>query len=132
MSNLKVANRCLVFWQEFNSRPNWRYPQLPPTQLQRSLDLRWAHRNRGELIRAEWMWTRRPKSVLAETSFGYPLLVFVALLLLLIPHVGILFTITWCAAMFTAIARATVRLVRWRREYEVSITRVVRSNRNFK
>jgi len=50
MSSLKVANRWLVFSQEFNSRPRWRYPQLPPTQLQQSLNLRWAHLDRGELM----------------------------------------------------------------------------------
>jgi hypothetical protein len=126
------VNRWRTFWQDFNSKPNWRYLELPPAQLQKTLDLEAGRLGRSEIIRAKWMWARKPKSILTEGSFGYALLLLVALLLLLIPRVGILFTLAWCVFMFVTIARHTVRAARWRREYEVSITRIMRSNTNFK
>jgi len=58
--------------------------------------------------------------------------VLVALLLLLVPHIGVLLTIVWCSAMVGVIARDVVRSIRWRREYEVSITRIMRSYRHLK
>jgi hypothetical protein len=127
-----VVNRWRAFWEDFNSKPNWRYLELPPAQLQKRLDLECGLICRSEMIRAEWMWARRPKSILTEGSFGYALLVLVALLLLIIPHVGILFALMWSIVMFAIIARHTVRAARWRREYEVSITRIMRCNINFK
>ena len=128
VSNSEFVNRWRDFWRDFNSKDIWRFPELPP-DLQKSLDLHPARIDRSELIRAEWMWARKPRSILGES---YPLLVFVALLLLLIPHFGILFTTTWCCAMLFGIARDVVHAVRWRREYEVSITRIMRGSRNLK
>jgi hypothetical protein len=70
--------------------------------------------------------------ILGESGLEYLLLVFVALLFLLIPHIGVFITIAWCFAMAGAIARDVVRSIRWRREYEVSITRIMRSYRHLK
>ena len=78
------------------------------------------------------MWSRKPKLILGDGGLGYALLVFVALLLMLIPHFGILLTIAWCFTMLGAIARDIGRSIRWRREYEVSITRIMRSHRHLR
>ena len=127
-----LANRWRVFWQDFNSKEDWKFPELPPVQLQQSLEVPWSIVDRGEYVRAEWMWSRKPKLILGEGVLGYAILVFVALLLLLIPHVGVLLTIAWCFTMLSAIARDIVRSIRWRREYEVSITRIMRSQRHLR
>lgn len=127
-----LVNRWRDFWKDFNCREEWRFPELPPVQLQQSLDVPWSFIDRGEYVRAEWMWSRKPKLILGEGGLGYALLVFVALLLLLIPHVGVLLTIAWCFTMLGAIARDLVRSIRWRREYEVSITRIMRSHRHLR
>jgi hypothetical protein len=128
----QLLNRWRGFWKDFNSKEDWRFPELPPVQLQKSFDGLWTRVDRGELLRAEWMWYRKPKLVLGEGGFAYALLVFVALLLLLIPQAGPPLAIIWCSAMLSAIAREVVRSTRWRREYEVSITRIMRSFRNLK
>jgi hypothetical protein len=128
----RLVNGWRGFWKDFNSNQEWIFPELPPTQLQKSFAVHWVLLDRSEFLRAEWMWSRKPKLILGEGSGGYALLVFVALLLLLIPHIGILLTVAWCFAVLCAIARDIVRSTRWRREYEVSIIRILRGNRNLK
>ena len=65
-----LVNRWRVFWQDFNCKEDWKFPELPPVQLQHSLDVAWSIVNRGEYIRAEWMWSRKPKLILGERRPG--------------------------------------------------------------
>ena len=127
-----LVNRWQVFWKDFNSNEHWRFQELSPVQLQKSLDVPWPFIDRGEYVRAEWMWSRKPKLILGEGGLGYAILVFVALLLLLIPKVGVFLTVAWCITTLGAIARDVVRSIRWRRDYEVSITRIMRSHRHLR
>ena len=127
-----LVNRWRAFWKDFNCKEDWRFPELPPVQLQKSLDVPWSLVDPGEYVRAEWMWSRKPKLILGEGGLGYAILVFVALLLLLIPKVGVFLTAAWCITTLGAIARDVVHSVRWRRDYEVSITRIMRSHRNLR
>ena len=127
-----LVNRWRVFWKDFNCGEHWRFPELSPVQLQKSLEVPWPFIDRGEYVRANWMWSRKPKLILGEGGLGYAILVFVALLLLLVPQIGVFLTTAWCITMLGAIARDVVRSIRWRREYEVSITRIVRSQRHLR
>ena len=127
-----LVNRLRVFWKDFNCQEEWKFPELPPVQLQNSFGVPWSLIDRSEYVRAEWMWTRKPKLILGEGGLGYALLIFVALLLLLIPHVGVVLTIAWCITMLSAISRDVVRSIRWRRDYEVSIARTMRSHRHLR
>jgi hypothetical protein len=126
----KLGNRWRVFWKDFNSKEDWKFPELPPIQLQMSVGVQRVPIDRSELLRAEWMWARKPKPILGEG--GYPLLWLVALVLLLVPHVGILLTIAWSFPVFGSIARDIVRSRRWRRDYEVSVIRILRGKTSFK
>jgi hypothetical protein len=108
------------------------FPELSPVQLQKSFDVPWPFIDRDEYVRAEWMWSRKPKLVLGEGGLSYAILVFVALLLLLIPKVGVFLTAAWCITMLGGISRDVVRSIRWRRDYEVSITRIMRSHRHLR
>ena len=125
-----LVNRWRVFWKDFNSDENWKFPELSPIQLQKSLDVPWSFIDRGEYVRAEWMWSRKPKLILGEGGLGYAILVFVALLLLLIPQAGVFLTVGWCFTMLSVIGRDIVRSIRWRRDYEVSISRIMRGHRH--
>jgi hypothetical protein len=125
-----LVNRWRVFWQDFNCNEDWKFPELSPVELQQSLDVPWSNMDRGEYVRAEWMWSRKPKLTLGEGSLGYAIMVFAALLLLLIPEIGIFLSATWCFTMLGVIARDVVRSIRWRRDYEASITRIVRGHRH--
>jgi hypothetical protein len=127
-----LVNRWRVFWNDFNSDEHWKFPELSPVQLQKSLDVPWSFIDRGEYVRAEWMWSRKPKLVLGEGGLGYAILISVALVLLLIPKVGVFLTVAWCVTMLGAISRDVVRSIRWRREYEVSITRIMRGQQHLR
>jgi hypothetical protein len=123
-----LVNRWRVFWTDFNSDEQWKFPELSPVMLQKSLEVPWSFIDRDEYVRAEWMWSRKPKLILGDGSLGYATLVFVALLLLLVPQIGVFLTTGWCLTSLGIIARDVVRSIRWRREYEVSISRVTRSH----
>lgn len=132
MSRPELLNRFHDFWREFNSVNQWRFPELSPYSLQKWLELDLRRIDPSEFKRVEWMWRRKPKPFLGEGVSGYILLILVASLLLLIPHLGILFAAAWCLTMVVAIADDTVRFARWRREYESGMVRVIRSSRKAK
>jgi hypothetical protein len=125
----ELLNRLQDFWRDFNTVNRWRFPELSPLSLQKWLDLDLGRVDYAEFKRAEWMWSRKPGSPFGKGLFGYILLVFVGLLFLLFRHFGILCSAAWFLAMFVVIAHDTVRVGRWRREYEASIARVIRSRR---
>lgn len=129
MSCPELLNRFNDFWRDFNTVNRWKFPELSPSSLQKWSDFDLACVNYAELARAEWMWSRKPRSLLGKGMSGYILLVFLGLLLFLFPCFGILLAVAWFLAMFVLIAHDTVRVIRWRREYEVSIVRVIRSSR---
>jgi hypothetical protein len=128
----ELLNRFHDFWRDFNAVNRWRFRELPPSDLLQSLNLEWSSVDRAEVVRAKWMWTRKPKSLLGDGMSGYLLLVFIGLALLLIPNAGIMLAPVWCLAMLFAVAQDAVRLARWRREYESSIGRVIRSRKRAK
>jgi hypothetical protein len=126
MSCPELLNRFHDFWSDFNAVNCWRFPELPPADLLDSLKLGLSGVDHAELVRAEWMWTRKPKSLLGDGLAAYLLLVIIGLLLLLIPIAGLMLSPLWCFAMAFVIAKDSVRLTRWRREYESSIGRMTR------
>lgn len=120
------------FWSDFNAVNCWRFPELPPPDLLQSLNLDLGGVDHAEFVRAQWMWTRRPKSLLGNGISAYLLLVFIGLVLLLVPYAGIMLAAVWSFAMLFVVAKDGVRLVRWRREYESSIGRITRRCRKTK
>jgi hypothetical protein len=112
-----------------NAVKRWRLSELPPCDLLRSLHYDIRDFDCAECVRAEWMWSRKPKSSLGD---GLTILFFIGLVLLLIPYAGIMLALVWGFAMLLVVAKDAVRLVRWRYEYESSIARVVRSRRKAK
>jgi hypothetical protein len=102
----------------------WNCPELCPTNLIESFHLNADLVNQDELLRAEWLWSRRPTVLCADmlVMFSY-ILVFVCLLYLL----------QECAAPFPAwlllgaggLAIDCFRPKRRRREYELSIRRLI-------
>jgi hypothetical protein len=132
VSYFELPNRFRNFWRDFNVVHRWKFPELPPCDLLRSLHCDLSDVDYAEFVRAQWMWTRKPKSFLGDGLSGYLTLVFIGLLILLIPYAGIMLALVWCFVMLLVVAKDVVRLVRWRHEYESSIGRVGRSRRKAK
>jgi hypothetical protein len=129
VSRPELLNRLHDFWRDFNTGSRWKFPESSPIYLLHSLDLDRNHVDYAEFARAQWMWDRKPKSLFGDGMSGFLLLVFIGLLLLLVPYFGIPLSLAWCCTMLVAIAKDTVRGIRWRREYETSIVRVIRTRR---
>jgi hypothetical protein len=117
--------------EDFKAVNRWRFAELAPSDLLRSLHRDLSDIDYAEFVRAKWMWTRKPKSSL-EGLFAYAVLVFIGVVMLLIPHVGITLAFACSFATLLMVAKDAVRFGRWRQEYESSIGRVIRSRRKGK
>jgi hypothetical protein len=128
----ELLNRLYDFWGDFNTVGRRNFSELYPSDLQKWLDLDRGRVDYAEFARARWMWNRKPRWSLGEGMFGYILPVFVGLLLLFRPYLGTPLAAAWSLAMFVAIVNNTIRVARWRREYESGFARVIRSSRKAK
>jgi len=113
------------FWRDFNRENEWRFPDVAPARLHELLGSPVV--DPTELIRAEWMWQRRPRLMLGEGVFGYCLIVGIGVALLLVPQTGILLDLIWLIISSLLVASDTVRSNRWRRDYEAALDRLIRS-----
>jgi hypothetical protein len=115
------------FWTDFQNEHEWRFPEIPPWQIHRYLA--YPIVDYSESLRAEWLWRRRPREILGKGVFGYVLVVVISILLLLSPPVGIFVEAAWLFTCFLLVASDVVRNVRWRRDYEASLCRLIRTMR---
>jgi hypothetical protein len=124
---LSFGKRLVELWQDFQHDQNWKYEELPPAQLLENLRLPKYSRNRDELARADWFWSCRPRLLTAAgdmvwllVTLGLPLWLFI------VPSIGVPFIIVSAMIVNTQI----VRSVGWRRDYELSIDRLIRISTN--
>jgi hypothetical protein len=114
-------------WNDLQHGQHWKYEQLPPIKLiQRSKHLTHPPDN-AELTRANWFWNRQPRwhhatscALWLIVGLGLPLWLFV------FPTIGVPLVIIAAVIANTGI----VRSVRWRRQYESSIDRLMRTSTN--
>jgi len=121
------AKHLCDLWRDFEDNHHWKYEQLSPVELLEKAKL---HRNLtdiDELVRAEWFWNRRPRFLPAASCIAW-LLVVVGLpfWLFSIPAIGGPFLII----AMVMVQAEIVRSVRWRRQYESSIGRLIRTSKN--
>ena len=110
-------------WHDLRADPKWKYEQLTPVQLLERSELRIRLPDSGELVRATWFWSRRPRLLSVASSI---LWITVALGLpfwLRIPSIGVPLIILAAAVINTDL----VRSLRWRHQYESSIDRLIRT-----
>lgn len=113
--------------RDIEDNQDWKYDELPPVQLLERLKLNKCLADRDEVERAEYFWTRRPRFFRAISwilwllvTFGLPFWPFV------VPAIGLPLLLLSAVVINTDI----VRSVRWRRQYELSIHRLVRPTSN--
>jgi hypothetical protein len=113
--------------RDIEDNQGWKYDELPPVQLLERLKLNKCLADRDEVERAEYFWTRRPRFLRAISwilwllvAFGLPFWLFV------VPAIGLPLLLLSAVVANTDI----VRSVRWRRQYELSIHRLVRTTSN--
>jgi hypothetical protein len=111
------------FWRDLREHSAWKYEEFPPSQLLEKSELPRYPTHQDELARADWFWSRRPRRLSTLSwvlwfvgALGLPLWLFV------FPWIGV-------PLLIIATVIATLEIVwsvRWRRQYELSIDRLIR------
>ena len=118
-----VTNHPGGFCRDLEDNQRWKYDELSPVQLLEKLKLNEYPTDKGELARAEFFWSRRPRLL---TGIDYIVWLTVALglpfWLFIVPAIGVPLLIIAAVVVATGI----VRSVRWRRQYGLSIGRLIR------
>ena len=123
LAKRNVSKHLTRFWRDLEDDQRWKYDELPPVQLLEKLQLDERLPDKAELARAEFFWRRRPRLLPAT---GFLLWIIMALglpfWLFTVPAIGVPLLMIAIVVVDTGI----VRSVRWRRQYELSIDRLIR------
>ena len=113
--------------RDLEDNQRWQYDELSPVQLLEKLKLDKYVADKDELARAEFFWRRRPRFLPAITYVAW-LIVALGLPFWLfgVPAIGVPLLVVTAVLANTDI----VRSVRWRRQYELSIDRLIRTKIN--
>src|ERR1700757_866369 len=125
-----------VIWTDLTTEPDWKYDELPPFMLSQLTESDLFEASDSELARVIWFWCRRPKLMFHDRAA----LVIVALCVLISLSIalvnwpetsrpkrideGIIVLFELAFAIYATGHR--LRFLRWRREYERSIDRLIR------
>ena len=137
-ANAEIRNDgLLTIWRDLTTEPVWKYDESPPFMLSQLTEVELLQASDSELARSIWFWCRRPKLIFIDSVA----LVIVAFCILISLFIGL---VNWAGTsmpervaeviillfevaveIYLVIQR--IRFVRWRREYELSIDRVIRT-----
>jgi hypothetical protein len=127
----------LTIWNDLTTEPAWKYEESPPFLLSRLIKVDLFETGDSELSRAIWFWFRRPKLAFHDGAA----LVIVALCVVISLSIALanwpgtamhrrlteLIILLFEAAVEIYLVIQRLRFLRWRREYERSIDRVIRT-----
>jgi hypothetical protein len=137
-ANAEIRNDGLsTIWRDLTTEPVWKYDESPPFMLSQLTEVELLQASDTELARSIWFWCRRPKLIFNDSVA----LVIVAFCILISLFIGL---VNWAGtsmpervaeviillfevAVETYLVIQRIRFVRWRREYELSIDRVIRT-----
>jgi hypothetical protein len=125
-----------AIWTDLTTEPVWKYDELPPFLLSQLTEQDLLEANDSELARVIWFWCRRPHLVFHDNAA----LVIVALCVLISLSIALVYwpetsrpkridevVIVLFELAFAIYATGhRLRFLRWRREYERSIDRLIR------
>jgi hypothetical protein len=127
----------LAIWRALTAEPVWKYQELPPFLLPELIKLDLVEASDSELSRVMWFWLRRPRLTLHEST-ALIVLALCALLFLSIAFVDwpltsmmkrdaeLMILLVGVAVQICAVVHR-FRFLRWRREYELSVDRLIRT-----
>ena len=124
---LPFSKRLARVWQDLQNEHKWKYEELSPARLLERLNLVEYSRENDEFARANWFWARRPH-VLTMVSYLVWLIVIAGLpfWLFIVPVIGLPLIIISLIMVNIDI----VRSLQWRRQYELSIDRLIGASTN--
>ena len=135
-ADTEFRNRGLsAIWKDLTTEPAWKYDELPPFMISQLTERDLLEARDSELARATWFWSRRLKVRFHESAGLIIAILCIGISLfiafshwpgtLIAEAVNILFTILF----ELAVEVQRLGFVRWRREYEASIDRLIRTSR---
>jgi hypothetical protein len=137
-ANAEVRNdRLLTIWRDLTTEPVWKYDELPPFRLSQLAKLDLLEASDSELARAIWFWCHRPKLIFHDIAAPIivALCVLVSLFIMLVNWPGtsnpervaemVVLLLELVVEIYLVVQR--FKFVRWRREYERSVDRLIRS-----
>ena len=75
--------QCFIeFWKDFHADQKWKFPELPPSQFKKRLELNRPGVELSEFERAKWFWRRRPNLILGKGLRSYLLVVLIPIFIL--------------------------------------------------
>lgn len=127
----------LTIWRDLTTEPVWKYEESPPFLLSELTKLNLVEASDGELSRAMWFWLRRPKMMFPDSAalsiVASCVIVSVVIALVNWPGTSMPKRVTELSILLFEVAFEIylvvqrIRFVRWRRDYELSIDRLIRS-----
>ena len=138
MKNAAIRNDgLLTIWNDLTTEPAWKYEELPPFLLSPLIKVDLFETGDSELSRVIWFWFRRPKLAFHDSAalVIVALCVVISLSIALVNWPGTamhrllteLIILLFEVAVEICLAIQRLRFLRWRREYERSIDRVIRT-----
>jgi hypothetical protein len=137
-ANAEVRDdRLLTIWRDLTTEPVWKYEELPPFRLSQLTKLDLLEASDSELARAIWFWCRRPKLIFHDSaaSIIVALCVLVSLFIALVNWPGtsmpervaemVILLLELVVEIYLVVQR--LNFLRWRREYERSVDRLIRT-----
>jgi hypothetical protein len=124
-------DRLLAIWKDLTTEPAWKYNELPPFLLSQLTECDLLEASDSELARPIWFWCRRPKLMFHDcvASIIAALCICMSLFIAFVnwPRTSIteVVIILFIVLFEVAVEVQRLRFVRWRREYEVSVDRLI-------
>jgi hypothetical protein len=137
MKRISTIDGLSTIWTDLTTEPVWKYDESPPFLLSQLTESDLLEASDSELARVIWFWCRRPKLMLHDSAvlMIVALCVLISLSIALVSWPGtsppkridevIIVLFELAAAIYATGHR--LRFLRWRREYERSIDRLIRN-----
>ena len=126
-----------VLWRDLTTEPVWKYEELTPFLLSQLTESDLLEASDAELARVIWFWCRRPKLMFHDSVVllitGLCLLISLSIALVSWPgaslpkRIGEVVMVVLEMAVAIYATGYRLRFLRWRREYERSIDRLIRN-----
>jgi hypothetical protein len=137
MKPMSTIDGLSAIWRDLTTEPVWKYEELPPFLLSQLTEGELLEASDSELARVIWFWCRRHKLRFPERAalMIVALCVLISLSIALVSWPGIspakrideVIIVLFELAVAIYVTGHRLSFVRWRREYEQSIDRLIRN-----
>ena len=120
---IKCSEHLVRFWHDLHDDQTWKYEELSPIELLEKVEINHRTVPKDELDRIAWFWRRRPRALTAVGLLLWLIAAVAAPFCVIVPSLALPILIACMVLLLWTI----VCSVRWRREYELSVDRIIRT-----